>query len=540
MSGDAGGSSVGRASREPGVLPHGPADRPRGQLGAVSPIGAGELQRWASRVVARHPLVGFAAGVVRPEGLVALHTHGAADLDSGRPFDGDTVFRIASITKTFTAIAVMQLWERGLVDLDAPARRFLRSFRLVPVSNRFVEPTVRHLLTHTAGLPEVARLTGVVRPDFGESAPAGRRLPSLPEFYRGALRVGAPPGARFVYGNHSYAALGQIVEDVSGVPFPTYLRTEIFSPLGMDASDLLRTAAVDARLATGYRIGSRGPRAVDDREMITAGAASVYSTAHDMARYLSALLGGGSNQHGRVLQATTLATMFEAHHLPDRRLPGFGLGFYRADLGGHRAVEHHGVHPGFDSHLGACPDDGVGVMAFITGARQAMLWLGAESSSLLRVLLGVPEDAVRVDVPQSPEVWDDMRGWYRLDAGLLDVRLREALGAGVEVVIRDGRPALRFLGPLFFRPLALHPDDPDDPLLFRVDLSQFGGGTFRVAFSRDEGGRVAALHLDLMPLTLAKQPAATNPRRWAEAGVGAGLIGATVAVARRRRGWPPG
>src|SRR5207249_461358 len=134
----------------------------------------------------------------------------------------------------------------------------------------------------------------------------------------------------------------------------------------------------------------------------------VYSTPKDMARYLAALLGGGANQHGSVLKPATLATMFEPQYRPDPRIPGNGLAFFRADLGGHLAVEHDGILPGFDSQIFLAPDDGVGVMAFANGARRAMHWLTPEAGGLLEMLLGVPGAVIRTDVPQRPEIWSDL------------------------------------------------------------------------------------------------------------------------------------
>jgi CubicO group peptidase (beta-lactamase class C family) len=111
---------------------------------------------------------------------------------------------------------------------------------------------VRQLLTHTAGIAEVVPARGAVRPDFGESVEVGRPLPSLAEHYEGGLRLVAEPGTRFRYGNHGFAVLGQIVEDVSGTPLDRYFREHIFGPLGMDDSDLVRSERVTRRLATGY------------------------------------------------------------------------------------------------------------------------------------------------------------------------------------------------------------------------------------------------------------------------------------------------
>ena len=145
-----------------------------------------------------------------------------------------------------------------------------------------------------------------------------------------------------------------------------------------------------------------------------------------------------ANEHGSVLQPATLASMFEPQYQPDPRVPGIGLAFSRFDLGGHLAVEHEGILPGFNSQIFVAPDDGVGVMAFTNGARRAMLWLPAEVGRLLRHLLGVPDDAIRTDVPHHPEIWGDLCGWYQLSARVTDTA-RLMLGAGAEVFVRGGR-----------------------------------------------------------------------------------------------------
>lgn len=489
-------------------------------------------------ILGRRPVVGLAIGVVRDGRLDSFHGHGVADIVSGAPITEDTVFRIASITKTFTAIAVTQLSEQGRIDMDAPAADYLRAYRLVPADPGFSPVTVRHLLTHTAGLGELAHPRGVFLPDFGESVAAGRRLPSLAEFYGGELRTYAEPGTRFVYTNHGPATLGQLVEDVSGMPLRRYFHDHVFGPLGMTATDLLRSEQVRARLATGYEIGGGGVKTIAERDMVTAGAASIYSTPTDMARYLAALIGGGTNEHGSVLHPETLAAMFEPHYRPDPRIPGMGLGFFCTDLGGVAAVGHQGTHPGFHSQIFVVPDAGVGVMAFTNGARQADFWLPAEAAGLLRGILGMPDPAIRTDVPHRVDRWGDLCGWYRLHARLTDVRLRGMMGAGAEVFVGHGRLMLRFLTPIpaLARGFLLHPDDPDDADVFRIDLSESGLDSMRIVFGRDAAGTTARLCLDLMPLVLDRQPAATNPRRWTRLALGAVAAGtATVAVGRRRR-----
>jgi CubicO group peptidase (beta-lactamase class C family) len=518
---------------------HATATRPLGERQPRTAPGIDQLDLRAriGEILNRWPAVGLAVGVVRAGRLEFFHGHGLADIASNTPITEDTIFRIASITKTFTAIAVMQLREQGLVDLDAPANDYLRAYRLTPAKAGFRPATVRHLLTHTAGISEEVHASGVFMPDFGESVKVGQPLPTLAAYYHGGLRLDAEPGTRFTYGNHGFATLGQIVEDVSGQPLDRYFREHIFEPLGMADTDLLRSKQVRSRLATGYTLGADGPEAVSEREMVTAGAASIYSSPRDMARYVAALLGGGANEHGSVLEPATMAAMFEPHYQPDPRIQGIGLSFFRVDLGGHHAVEHQGIHPGFNSQIFLAPDDGIGVIAFTNGARRAMLWLPAECAGLLRHLLGVPDDAVRTDVPQHPEMWADIRGWYQLRGPLTDVRMRGMLGAGVEVFVRGDRLMLRGLTPIppLYRGFALHPDDDKDPYAFRIDLSDFGMGSVRVVFGREPGVGVTSIHLDVMPISLYKQPAMTNPRLWTTGVLGAlGVASAAIMIRRRR------
>lgn len=464
-----------------------------------------------------------------------FHTHGFAEIASRTPITERTVFRIASITKTFTAIAVMQLWEQGAIDLDGRVADYLRSYRLVGADPAWCPATVRHLLTHTAGLPELARPVGVFAPDFGESVPAGEPLPSPAEFYRGEIRLGAEPGTRFVYNNHGPTTLGQMVADVTGTPLRQFFLQNIFEPLGMENSDLVRSDRVTAGLATGYEIRSGGVSRVGERDMITAGAASIYSTAVDMARYLAALMGGGANRHGSVLKPETLASMFEPHFRPDPRVPGMGLGFFRSRVGERIVVGHQGTHPGFHSQILLDPEAGAGVMMFTNGARQADFWLPTEAAGMLGDLIGAPPDhEPGGGVPLRPELWHDLCGWYRLDAGMTDIRLRGMMGAGAEVFVRGGRLLVRFLSPIpaVAKGFPLIPISPDDPDRFAIDLGDPDLEPMHIVFGRDVAGTIVRIHFEAMPLTMEKQPAPTNPRRWVAAG---GVLAAAAAVATWRR-----
>ena len=466
-----------------------------------------DLQARVAAIASRWPTVGLAVGVVSGGGLELFAGHGLADAAAGRPVAPDTIYRVASVTKLITAVAVMQLVERGLVDLDAPVSEYLRAYRLVRADRAWRPATLRHLLTHTAGIRELLHLPDLLRiRDLGETVPAEGPVPTLAEYYRGGLRIDAEPGTRCMYTDHGFSTLGQVVEDVSGRTLARYLREEVFEPLGMTDTDLDRSRLDRGRLATGYELRAHGVEAVGDYEVITKGGGGVSSTPRDLARYLAALLGGGANEHGRILEPATVAAMFAPQYRPDPRIPGVGLAFFRQALGGHLGVEHGGVLPGFDSAVDLAPDDGIAVLAFANGARRGMHWLEPEATRLLRELLGVPEDRVCSDVPQRPEHWAGLCGGYRFSAAPTDPASL-SFGLGAQVLVRRGQLHLRFLSaiPALLRGVVLHPDDADDPDVFRAEFPWFGIGTARIVFSRGPDGRVSALHVDVGPMSFQKR-----------------------------------
>lgn len=479
-----------------------------------------QLDARMDEIRSRRPAVGLAVGVVQHGGQESFCGQGFADIATKKPITQDTVFRIASISKTFTAVAVMQLWERGLVDLDCPANEYLRAYRLIPADPSWRPATVRNLLTHTAGIPEWVHPFRMVKSGWpGESFDLRERLPTLAEYYQGGLRLAVEPGTICTYSDHGFATLGQIVEDVSGQRLDEYFQENIFRTLGMADSDLRRSERIKAHLATGYRLGPKGAKALIDRQWITAAASSIFSTPTDMARYVAALLAGGADEHGSILKPETVSMMFQAHYRSDPRIPGMGLSFFRGDMAGHAVVEHQGVLPGFNSQIFLAPDDGVAVVAFTNGSRNAASWLTTETGRLLGDLIGVPAAAIRTDVPQHPENWADLCGWYRPRAQRTDMQAWSLLGAGVEVFVRRGRLVLRTLSPIpvLHQGVVLHPDDVNDPEVFRIDLSQYGMDPARIVFGRNSAGATTEVHFDGLPLSAEKRsvlpkPGAGRPR----------------------------
>lgn len=459
-------------------------DDSRLEESALEEIIAGVLNRW--------PSAGVAIAVVRDGGPVWFRTQGVANTRSGAPVTENTVFRIGSLTKTFTAVAVMQLWEQGLVDLDAPVAGYLRAFRLVPTKPGLGPVTLRHLLTHTAGIGYWLRASDLLRPLRGSGVETGRPIGSLPQLYRRGVPFEVEPGTKWMYSNHGFAVLGQVVEDVSGEPFDRYLRSHVFDVLGLEHTDVVLSERVRSQLAEGYVLRRNGLKTVPYREVPTPGGGGIYSTLRDVARYASALLAGGSNDAGIVLKPATVASMFSPHFRADARIPGEGLGFDLAEESGHRMVGKDGVVSGFLSSMGLAPDDGVGVVVLAnTGGLDAVGAPVPLGDAILRHLLHLPLGSVRADLPPHPEVWGELCGWYSLTPGpMTNVFMRLVMGAGVDVRVRKGQLVLRPLNPLpaLRRGLRLHPADSRDPYVFRVDMSDVGKPPMPVVFARAEDG----------------------------------------------------
>lgn len=499
-----------------------------------------ELVEIVTGVQNRWPSAGLSVAIVGDAGLTWFRGQGVADTTSKSPVTDDTVFRIGSITKTFTAIAVMQLWEQGLVDLDAPAENYLKTIMLIPTKPELRQPTVRHLLTHTSGIGYWPRPSDVLRPVVGSGSESARPLLPLAHYYRRGLPVEIEPGTKWCYSNHGFAALGQLVEDVTGQSFASYLREHLLDPLGMNRSGLEPSERPAAPLATGYVLRARGLEPVGDQDVPAVAGGGMYSTAQDMARYLAVLLSGGATPTGRILQPATIEEMFAPHFRPDPRIPGMGLGFWRGTQGSHRVIEHGGTRAGYLSAMALAPDDNVGVIVLAnTGAldgRGAPLPL---TNALLRRLLGLPDDEFRAGLPAHAEVWGDLCGWYSPPPGpMTNIFTRLIMGAGVEVRVKNERLELRPLTPVpAMRPMALRPDDPDDPYQFRVDMSAAGQGTMPVVFDPTSDPP----RLSLATMSFRKRPNALNPGAWVPAALAGGATAFALRVfASRRRSARPG
>jgi CubicO group peptidase (beta-lactamase class C family) len=475
-----------------------------------------------------HTLAGLAVGVVRGGELAVFTGLGLADFASGRPVERDTVFRIGSISKTMTAIGVMQLVEEGRVRLDDPVNEHVRGFRVEGPG----EPvTIRNLLTHTGGLGELRRWSDLLRPTIGLAAKLGDPPADLGAFYAPVLRAEVEPGTKWAYANHGFAVLGRLVEDVTGEPFAERMRSRLFEPLGMLGTDFVRSDRVRDRLAVGYKLRRGRLRAVKDREIAVAPAGSVFSSVEDMARYAAALIRGGEP----VLRPDTFRLMLEPQDGSDERLPAMGLAFMLDRVGAREVAGHDGGWPGFVSALVVAPDDDTGVVAFTNTDTAFAPHDLAEK--LLRRLLG-EETGERSPVPESPQLSPQLVGLYKPRPGLnTNLRWWPLIGGEVAISVRRGHLTASAPSPVpdVRRGVRLHAVDPDDPLVFEARHERL---VLPVLFERGADGSVESVRTASTRggyLRLHRRPRATSLRLWGRAAAAASALAGAVALARRRR-----
>jgi CubicO group peptidase (beta-lactamase class C family) len=442
--------------------------------------------------VARFGLGGLAIAVVGASERPAFYCSGVSDIETRRLIDETTGFRIASISKTMTALAVMQLRDSGCLDLDDPVNDYLKALRVRPPAGG-PEVTVRHLLTHTSGIGELPRIADIarLRKIFGIAKP-GSPPTDLCALYRGLIRPEVPAGTKWAYANHGFNVLTQLVEDVAGVPFADFQRQRLFDPLGMVHTDYVRNERVAPSLAAGHRRRSAGLQRVKDYELTLLGPSSVVSNAVDMAAFIDALLQCCAGTDTPIVVSATLTEMLRSQYQPDPRLDGMGLAFLLERIGDHRVAGHDGDAPGFSSCLLIAPDEGLGVVAMANvSAGVGVPWL---AKMLLRRLLGVPEWSV-ASVAPNQYLWPDLVGHYAPGPGLLTNAPIWAFAAGeVEVAVSRHRLVLRAISPVpaLARGLPLSPVSADDPLSFETKL---GGVAVPVVFARGNKGAVDAVSI---------------------------------------------
>ena len=298
--------------------------------------------------------------LVQGDSVLHMNGYGVADLETKTKVNSEfSIFGVASISKTFVGTAIMQLYEKGKVKLDEDINTYLKSFQ---IENKFGQPiTIKHLLTHTAGFDE--RNLGTWVSSEEKVIPLSQHLKKrMPPQIR-------PAGEALTYSNYSYALLGLIVEEVSGIPFHEYVAKMILRPLNMNYSGFKWQPELKENYVTSYLQNENQLIPFDVNFILNYPAGSFRSTAADMSHFISMYLNQGKYRETQILDSTTMAFMHESafkHFEESDR--GWLMGFYESQWNGLKVIEHAGDFQGFASNLFLIPEKNLGLFLSINAS----------------------------------------------------------------------------------------------------------------------------------------------------------------------------
>ena len=483
----------------------------------------------------KYALSGMGIGVVQDGKLIYAKGFGLADAKTIRPITPQTNFRIASISKTFTAIAVMQLWEQGKFKLDDPVNKYLKAYQVLHPDPNAPQVTIRHLLTHTSGIGEMPTTQDLIKSMLFEKHEENKykdHVPPLAEYYNGVLAPDVYPDKKWAYANNAFATLGQLIEDLSGIPFRDYMVKNIFDPLGMPHSDFTLSDRVKEQLAQGYTLKKGKPEIVDYVEFPGHAAGTAISSVEEMAHYMAALMNGGTNEYGSVIKPETLKKMMTPFYQEHPNLGAMGLGLFLENLDGHTAIWHGGSLSGFNSALWVAPQDKLGVFMSANSNTRAIYHFGKD---VLRSLMGLPGYEKRLpkpDVINTPHLWKDMVGSYAPYKGFnSNARIWMTYGGEIEIYVEDSKLKMRALAGPYKKGLDLYPVDQSDPLSFE---NVTDGKLMQLAFQRNVEGFIDHLSISsLSYYTFYKIPEKRSMRFGLKALKGAGIALGACLLAKR-------
>lgn len=394
-------------------------------------------------------LPSLAIGVVIDGELAYEKGFGAADLASGRKPDADTVYRIGSITKSFTAAAILSLRDQGALSLDDPLARW------VPEASGLVYPTrdtphltIRQLLTHTSGLPR----------DASKLLFQTERAPTEADYLKelAGVRLDNPPGTRFQYSNLGFGLLGVVASRAAHVPYRELVNQRVLTPLGMTSTVWDRASVPAGRLATAYTKGPDGkPKAVE-HWLIGAyeGAGGLYSSVRDMARYLAFQLTAYPPRNAPDNGPLRRSSVREGHksalwsslsvHLADAPREGeslvkaeahrYGYGWGAEQTCEHdERIGHDGGTEGYSTHVSFLPEQGVGVIA-LSNVNRANLDVGVRLLAELQKTGGLSKRTPKPSPAFAPVMkklldvqnhWDEATYKSMLTAGRMALMTEE-------------------------------------------------------------------------------------------------------------------
>lgn len=325
---------------------------------------------------------GIGLAIVQGDQIETLHGYGKSGRDD-LPVTPQMPFMLASVTKSFTALAIMQLVETGQVELDAPVQKYIPWFSVAdPVAASQI--TLRHLLNQNSGFSEGSGRTELMASDLSDTAieDGVRRLADDV--------LSSPPGTRFQYSNVNYNILGLVVQTVSGQSYESYLQEHILDPLEMRHTFTSQDLALQDGMVKGHTLwfGIPLPKEVPyNRGGLPSG--YIMSSAEDMAHYVIAQLNGGRYRDVSVLSAQGVDTMHQPAVPMSNSEEFYGMGWHIGKIDEKTAVFHNGDDPRFQTHVLMLPEEDLGIVILMNAEG---LSLGLAANQISRGVLAVIKD----------------------------------------------------------------------------------------------------------------------------------------------------
>ncbi|AGA27135.1 serine hydrolase [Singulisphaera acidiphila] len=368
---------------------------------------AKRLEQWITSEIDQKEIPGLSIALVDDQQVVWARGFGFADPQRRLPASAETIYRVGSVSKLFTDIAVMQLAEQGLLDLDAPVQNYLPEFAPKQTSGKPI--TLRQLMSHRSGLVRESPVGNYFDPTEPTLVATVKSLNETALVY--------PPEFKTKYSNAGIAVVGLVLEQVGGESFSQAMERRLLGPLKLDRTRFEPTAEMKPLLAQGVMSTFDGrPFAAPTFALGTAPAGNLYSNVLDLGRFLSTLFADGKGPDGAtILKSETLRQMIEPQFSKAGDKTKFGFGFALAELDGHRRIGHGGAVYGFATEVGALPDEKVGVVV-IANRDCANALTKRIADTALKLMLAVRESKplppLESSSPISPELALSLEGRY--------------------------------------------------------------------------------------------------------------------------------
>jgi D-alanyl-D-alanine carboxypeptidase len=445
------------------------------------------LDAWIRATAASREEPGLSIGIVYDQELIWSKGYGLADQQKRLPATPSTLYRIASVSKLFTATAIMQLRDAGRLQLDDPVAKHLPWFRMKNVQPDAPPITIRHLLTHTSGLPRELPLFYWNDLNFPTREEMTRLLPDQDTIF--------PPETEYKYSNLALALAGEVVAAVSGQAYAQYVEQHILNPLGMTVTRVVPEKTTPG-IAVGYRKRVPGqPREAEDfidaRGLTPA--ANFASSVEDLAKLVSLQFRTGPAGGTQILKASTLREMHRVQWLRPDWQSGQGLGFWVRRSGSQVRVGHDGAAPGYKSQVDLSPADKFGVIVLINGYDADPLFYVNQAFAIVGPAVATAAEAPRA-APAADPAWSQYVGiytWKHVDVEIM------ALNGELTMIVPDAanpwdaRVRLTPVGPRTFRMIG--GSNSGELLTFDVDatgrVTRLTAGSYYRIRKPEAGGR---------------------------------------------------